>query len=96
MKTIKLSIIIWIISLTTGCANMSDIENLQAQIDLLKPKIITLSSDINATKTMATEAGLKSAAAENIANRAAQYLQEMSSKLDGGPCRKPRPKNKNK
>jgi outer membrane murein-binding lipoprotein Lpp len=94
MKLIKLLSIIGSLSLITACANMSDIENLQAQIDLLKPKIITLSSDINATKTMATEAGLKSAAAENLANRAAQYAQEMSSKLDYVPCRIPRPKNK--
>jgi outer membrane murein-binding lipoprotein Lpp len=94
MKLIKSLIIIWAVYVITGCANISDLENLQAQLDSLKPRIAVLSSDAAISKVIATEADLKSANAEKTANRTAQYAQEMSSKLDFVPCRIPRPKNK--
>jgi len=82
MKPIKLSIIIWAVYLVAGCTSISDFENLQAQLDSLKPKIAVLSSDVMLSKAISDKAFLKSANAENLANRMAQYASETLSKLD--------------
>ena len=73
MKAVKLSALVAVAALATGCASTSDIENLQGQIDSLKPQVSAASADA---------ASAKAAAAEAAANRAAQYAQDTNSKLD--------------
>jgi murein lipoprotein len=82
MKAVKLSALVAVAALATGCASTSDIENLQAQIDTLKPQVSAASSDAASAKAAAAEAAAKAAAAEAAANRAAQYAQDTNSKLD--------------
>jgi len=82
MKAIKLSAVVAVAALATGCASTSDIENLQGQIDTLKPQVSAAASDAAAAKASAAEASAKAAAAEAAANRAAQYAQDTNSKLD--------------
>ena len=73
MKAVKLSALVAVAALATGCASNSDIQNLQGQIDSLKPQVSAASADA---------ASAKAAAAEAAANRAAQYAQDTNSKLD--------------
>ena len=73
MKAVKLSALVAVAALATGCATNGDIENLQGQIDSLKPQVAAASADA---------ASAKAAAAEAAANRAAQYAQDTNSKLD--------------
>lgn len=82
MKAIKLSAVVAVAALATGCATNGDIENLQGQIDSLKPQVSAAASDAAAAKASAAEASAKAAAAEAAANRAAQYAQDTNSKLD--------------
>ena len=73
MKAVKLSALVAVAALATGCASNSDIQNLQGQIDSLKPQVSSAAADA---------ASAKAAAAEAAANRAAQYAQDTNSKLD--------------
>lgn len=82
MKAVKLSAFVAVAALATGCATNGDIENLQGQIDSLKPQISAASADAASAKAAAAEAAAKAAAAEAAANRAAQYAQDTNSKLD--------------
>ena len=91
MKAVKLSALVAVAALATGCASTSDIENLQGQIDSLKPQVSAASADAASAKAAAAEASAKAAAAEAsakaaaaeaAANRAAQYAQDTNSKLD--------------
>ena len=75
MKVVKLSALVAVAALATGCASQSDITNLQGQIDALKPQVSAASADAAAAKAAA-------AAAEAAANRAAQYAQDTNAKLD--------------
>ena len=68
MKAVKLSALVAVAALATGCASNSDIQNLQGQIDSLKPQVSAASAD--------------AASAKAAANRAAQYAQDTNSKLD--------------
>ena len=82
MKAVKLSALVAVAALATGCATNGDIENLQGQIDSLKPQVAAASADAASAKAAAAEAAAKAAAAEAAANRAAQYAQDTNSKLD--------------
>ncbi|WP_150050561.1 MULTISPECIES: Lpp/OprI family alanine-zipper lipoprotein [Methylomonas] len=82
MKAVKLTALAAVAVLATGCATNGDIENLQAQIDTLKPQVAAASADAASAKAAAAEAAAKAAAAEAAANRAAQYAQDTNSKLD--------------
>jgi murein lipoprotein len=82
MKAVKLSALAAVAALATGCASTSDIDNLQAQIDALKPQVTAAASDAASAKAAASEASSRAASAEAAANRAAQYAQETNAKLD--------------
>lgn len=82
MKVVKLFAFVAVVAMATGCATNGDIENLQGQIDSLKPQISAATADAAAAKAAAAEAAAKAAAAEAAANRAAQYAQDTNSKLD--------------
>ena len=73
MRAIKLSAVVAIAALATGCASTSDLEALDARVGTLEGKVATASADA---------ASAKAAAAEAAANRAAQYAQDTNSKLD--------------
>lgn len=68
--------------MATACATSSDIENLQGQIDSLKPQVSSASSSANQAKALAAEAAARAGAAETAANRAAQYAKDTNEKLD--------------
>lgn len=74
-RLMKVTLVAMVASLAVGCATNSDIENLQTQVDGLKTSVAQASSDAAAAQSAAADA---KAAAE----RAAQYSQETSSKLD--------------
>ncbi len=82
MKVVKLSALVAVAALATGCASTSDIENLQGQIDALKPQVSAAASDAASAKAAAAEASSRASAAEAAANRAAEYAQDTNSKLD--------------
>lgn len=82
MKAIKLSAVVAVAALATGCASTSDLEALQSRVGTLEGKVATASSDAASAKASAAEASSKAAAAEAAANRAAQYAQDTNSKLD--------------
>lgn len=82
MKLLKTSIILSLVFLVIGCANLSELELLQTKVNLLEQQTKNLSVDIAASKTKADEAVLKTSNAESLANRMAQYMQETSAKLD--------------
>lgn len=68
--------------LLTGCASTSDIESLQSQIVVLDSRISNVAQDAQVAKEAAIQAGVKANEASAAANRAAQYAQEVNSKLD--------------
>ena len=82
MKALKISAVILVAGLATGCANTVDTSNLQAQIDELKVQIATAVTDAATAQAAAAEAAAKAGAAEAAANRAAMYAQDTNSKLD--------------
>jgi len=82
MKLIKLSAVVAVAALATGCASTSDLEALDARVSTLEGKVATASADAASAKAAAAEAASKAAAAEAAANRAAQYAQDTNSKLD--------------
>lgn len=82
MKAVKLSALVAVAALATGCASQSDFDALKADVDSLKPQVATASADAASAKAAAAEAAAKAAAAEAAANRAAQYAQDTNSKLD--------------
>ena len=82
MKAVKLSALVAVAALATGCATNGDIENLQGQIDALKPQVSAAASDAASAKAAAAEASARASAAEAAANRAAEYAQDTNSKLD--------------
>jgi murein lipoprotein len=82
MKAIKLSAVVAIVALATGCASTSDLESLDARVGTLESKVQGAASDAAAAKAAAADASAKAAAAEAAANRAAQYAQDTNSKLD--------------
>ncbi len=82
MKAMKLSSLILVAGLATGCASSSDIDNLQSQIDNLSSQITTASSDAAKAQSASELAASKASAAEAAASRAAQYAQDTNSKLD--------------
>jgi len=69
-------------SVVVGCASLSDVDNLQAQITSLKTSVTQASADAKSAQASADEALSASRAAESAANRAAQYAQDTNSKLD--------------
>jgi murein lipoprotein len=82
MKALKLSAVVAIAALATGCASTSDLDSLSARVTGLEGKIASASADAASAKASAAEASSKAAAAEAAANRAAQYAQDTNSKLD--------------
>lgn len=78
MRAIKLSAVVAVAALATGCASTSDLEALDARVGTLEGKVATASADAASAKAAAAEAAAKAAAA----NRAAQYAQDTNSKLD--------------
>ena len=81
-KVIKLSMITLAFSLVTACANTSDVENLQSQVDGLNTSTKQASADAVSAQNTASSAAAKAEAAEAAANKAAQLSQEANSKLD--------------
>lgn len=82
MKAIKLSAVVAIAALATGCASTSDLEALDARVTSLESKVSGASADAAAAKASAAEAASRAAAAEAAANRAARLAEETNSKLD--------------
>lgn len=82
MKLIKISAVVAVAALATGCASTSDLDALSARVGTLESKVQTIASDAASAKSAAAEASSKAAAAEAAANRAAQYAQDTNSKLD--------------
>ncbi len=82
MKIVKISTLVLVAGLATGCATKSDIEFLQTQLDGLKTQISTASTDAATAQAASASAATKAAAAEAAANRAAQYAQDTNNKLD--------------
>jgi murein lipoprotein len=82
MKAVKLSALVAVAALATGCASTSDLEALDARVSALDGRVATASADAASAKAAAAEAAAKAAAAEAAANRAAQYAQDTNSKLD--------------
>lgn len=83
MKTVvRLSVVVLVAGLATGCATNKDIEGLQSQINTLKTQVSKASSDAAAANAAATDAAARAAAAESAANRAAAYAEDTNSKLD--------------
>jgi murein lipoprotein len=82
MKAIKLSAVLAIAALATGCASTSDLEALDARVSTLEGKVSTAAADAASAKAAAADAASKAAAAEAAANRAAQYAQDTNKKLD--------------
>jgi murein lipoprotein len=82
MKAVKLSALVAVAALATGCASQSDFDKLKADVDSLKPQVSAAAADAASAKAAAAEASAKAAAAESAANRAAQYAQDTNSKLD--------------
>jgi murein lipoprotein len=82
MKAIKLSAVIAVAALASGCASTSDLEALDARVSTLEGKVATAAADAASAKAAAADASAKAAAAEAAANRAAQYAQDTNSKLD--------------
>lgn len=74
--------LLFITVVATGCASTSDIENLQGQIDALKPAVASASADAADAKASAVSAAAKATAAELAASKAADLTQEVSAKLD--------------
>ncbi len=81
-SVIKISALVLVAGLATGCATNKDIEGLQSQIDKLKTDVAKASSDAAEASAAASEAAMKAAAAEEAANRAADYAMDTNSKLD--------------
>jgi len=82
MKAIKLSAVVAVAALATGCASTSDLEALEGRVGTLESKVQSVAADAASAKASAAEASSKAAAAEAAANRAAQYAQDTNSKLD--------------
>ena len=82
MKAIKLSAVVAVVALATGCASTSDLDALDARVSSLESKVSTASSDAASAKAAAAEAASRAAAAEAAANRAAALAQDTNSKLD--------------
>jgi len=82
IKKIKLTAVICMVGLATGCATSQDIEHLQSQIDTLKTQVSTASSDAANAQRAASLAAAKATASEAAANRAARYAQDTNRKLD--------------
>ena len=86
MKAVKISALILVAGLATGCTdNNKDalgISDLQSQINGLKTQISSAASDASTAQSAAADAARKAASAEAAANRAAKYAQDTNSKLD--------------
>lgn len=82
MKVVKLSAIVAVAALATGCASTSDLDALASRVGTLESKVQTVAADAASAKSAAADASSRAAAAEAAANRAAQYAQETNSKLD--------------
>lgn len=78
----KFLVVMASLAMLAGCASTSDIESLQAQIDVLKPKINAVAEDAASAKASAEEAKVRAAAAEVAANKAANSAAQISEKLD--------------
>jgi len=81
-KIIKVSALVLVAGLATGCATSSDVKDLQSQIDSLKGQISQASTDAAKAQRAAADAASRAAAAEDAANRSARYAQETNRKLD--------------
>lgn len=81
-KLIRLSAVILVAGIATGCATNKDIEGLQSQINTLKTQVSEASKDAASAKAAANDAAARAAAAESAANRAAAYAEDTNSKLD--------------
>jgi murein lipoprotein len=66
----------------TGCASTGDVENLQAQIDALKPVVASAAADAASAKASADSAIVKASAAEVAADKAAKACADVNAKLD--------------
>ncbi len=74
-KTYIIASILLSAGLATGCASNSKVDEMQAEIDGLKTQMTDTSNDAAEAKAMASEALMKSEAAEATA-------QDTNSKLD--------------
>ena len=81
-KLAKVSAVILVAGLASGCASTADLDMLKSRVDALDNRVSKVSADISAVKASADAASAKAAAAEAAANRAASYAQETNSKLD--------------
>jgi len=82
MNVIKLSAVVAIAALATGCASTSDLEALEGRVGTLESKVQTAASDAASAKAAAADASAKAGAAEAAANRAARLAEDTNSKLD--------------
>lgn len=71
-----------IVALASGCASTSDVENLQSQIDSLKPVVASAEQHAADAHKVAASAEQHAIAAHAAADKAAQACVDMNSKLD--------------
>lgn len=82
MNKLKLLILLAVASLTVGCATNSDIENLQSQVDGLKVSVNQISTDLQTTTSITTEALTHALNAEKASIKALEVANEVNAKLD--------------
>jgi murein lipoprotein len=82
MKAIKLSAVVAVAALATGCASTSDLEALESRVGTLESKVQSAAADAASAKSSAADAAAKAASADAAANRAARLAEDTNSKLD--------------
>jgi murein lipoprotein len=82
MKAIKLSAVLAVAALATGCASTSDLEALDARVSSLEGKVSSASADAASAKAAAADSAAKAAEASAAARAAQRAAEETSKKLD--------------
>ncbi|CAG1769358.1 murein lipoprotein [uncultured bacterium] len=81
MQAIKLFSIVNAL-IITGCASISDIENLQSRINSLKAQIPNLNTSVTNSKLIIDKANTQAVNADTITNRAKQKAIEANFRTD--------------
>ena len=81
-KLAKISAIILVTGLASGCASTSDVDMLKSRVSGLESRVSKVAADMSAVKASSDQASAKATAAEAAANRAARYAQDTNSKLN--------------
>ena len=81
-KVINLPMIALAVSLVTGCATTSDVENLQSQVNGLDTSVKEASANAASAQTTAADAAAKAEAAKAAASEAAQLSEDANTKLN--------------